>query len=134
MYFIKRLLHSGDPAGYSNDPPQMKLPAKQKPAARPPTDNQLPSQKSVSFADVTKETARQAPEDVHIAPTRRQPIAASNYKDRRILLRLKEGSSFFEKQPYQIRSVIFEKLTLDASLLVEITQREIPKLLHDISR
>ncbi|KAM3463150.1 hypothetical protein MY5147_009717 [Beauveria neobassiana] len=94
----------------------------QKPAARPPTDNQLPRQKSVSFADVTKAAARQAPGDVHIAPTRRQPMAASNYTDRRILLRLKEGSSFFEKQPYQIRSAIFEKLTLNAQDVQDITK------------
>ncbi|KAF1730614.1 hypothetical protein CRV24_008683 [Beauveria bassiana] len=122
LHHWNQFLHSGDSAGCSNDPPQMELPAKQKPAARPPTDNQLPRQKLVSFADVTKEAARQAPGDVHIAPTRRQPIAASNYTDRRILLRLKEGSSFFEKQPYQIRSAIFEKLTLNAQDVQDITK------------
>ncbi|KAM3454107.1 hypothetical protein NHJ6243_008969 [Beauveria neobassiana] len=100
LHHWNQFLHSGDTAGYSDDPPLMNLPVRQKPAARPPTDNQLPRQKSVSFADVTKAAARQAPGDVHIAPTRRQPMAASNYTDRRILLRLKEGSSFFEKQPY----------------------------------
>ncbi|KAJ6785853.1 hypothetical protein PWT90_08728 [Aphanocladium album] len=100
----------------------MKLPVRQRPAAGPPTNEQVPRQKSVSFADVAKEAARQAPGDIRIAPTRRQPIVASNYTDRRILLRLKEGSSFFEKEPYQIRSAIFEKLKLGAKDVQNITK------------
>ncbi len=68
LHHWNQFLHSGDTAGYRNGPPQMKLPAKQKPAAKPPTDNQLPRQKSVSFADVTKAAAQQAPGDVRIAP------------------------------------------------------------------
>ncbi|TQV90511.1 PDZ domain-containing protein [Cordyceps javanica] len=89
--------------------------------AEPPTDNQLPRQKSVSFADVTKAAARQAPGDVRIAPTRRQPVAASNYADRRILLRLKERSSFFEKNSFQIRLALKEKLALDTHDIQDIT-------------
>ncbi|KAM3470793.1 hypothetical protein MY5147_006199 [Beauveria neobassiana] len=69
-------------------------------AARPPTDDQASRRKTVSFADVTKAAAQQTPGDVRIASTRRQPVAARNYADRRILLRLKEGSSFFEKNSF----------------------------------
>ena len=122
LHHWNQFLHAGDTTGYSNDLPQMKLPVRQKPVAKPPTNEQMPYQKSVSFANVAKEAARQAPGDIHIAPTRRQPIAASNYTDRRILLRLKEGSNFFEKEPYQIRSAIFEKLKLGAQDVQNITR------------
>ncbi|OAA58361.1 hypothetical protein LEL_10891 [Akanthomyces lecanii RCEF 1005] len=123
LHHWNQFLHSGDTAGYSQDPPLMNLPVRNKPtAARPPTDNQLSRPKTVSFADVTQAASRQAPGDVHIAPARRQPIAASNYADRRILLRLKEGSSFFEKKPFQIRTAIFEKLTLGANDVQNITK------------
>ncbi len=123
LHHWNQFLHSGDTAGYSKDPPLMNLPVRNKPAAaRPPTDNQLPRPKTVSFADVTQAASRQAPGDVHIAPARRQPIAAINYTDRRILLRLKEGSSFFEKKPFQIRTAFFEKLTLGANDVQNITK------------
>lgn len=96
-----QFLHSGDTVGYSKVLPLTKLPVRNKPvAARPLTDNQLLRPKTVSFAEVTEAAARQTPGDVRITPARRQPIAASNYIDRRILLRLKDGSSFFEKKPF----------------------------------
>ncbi|OAA57839.1 reverse transcriptase [Akanthomyces lecanii RCEF 1005] len=116
--FTKSLLHHWNQFLHSGDTAVRNKPA----AARPPTDNQLPRPKTVSFADVTQAASRQAPGDVHIAPARRQPIAASNYADRRILLRLKEGSSFFEKKPFQIRTAIFEKLTLGANDVQNITK------------
>lgn len=123
LHHWNQFLHSGDTAGYSKDPPLMNLPVRQKQtAARPPTDNQLPRPKTVSFADVATAAARQTPGDVRIAPARRQPIAASNYTDRRILLRLKAGSSFFEKEPFQIRTAIYEKLTLGANDVQKITK------------
>ncbi|KAJ3499128.1 hypothetical protein NLG97_g581 [Lecanicillium saksenae] len=89
-------------------------------AARPPPDNRPPRTKTVSFADVTKAGADQAPGDVRIAPTRRQPIAASNYTNRRVLLRLKEGSSFFEKTSFQIRLALNEKLALTTQDIQDI--------------
>ncbi|TQV90166.1 hypothetical protein IF1G_11165 [Cordyceps javanica] len=123
LHHWNQFLHSGGTTGYSQDPPLMNLPVRNKPAAaRLPAHNQLPRSKTVSFADVTQAATRQAPGDVHVAPARRQLIAASNYTDRRILLRLKEGSSFFEKEPFQIRTAIFEKLTLAANDVQDITK------------
>ncbi len=79
LHHWNQFLHSGDTAGCSDDPPLMHLPVRQKPTARPPIVNQAPRPKSVSFADVTQAAARQAPGDVHVAPARKQPVAASNY-------------------------------------------------------
>ncbi|EGX92250.1 hypothetical protein CCM_03620 [Cordyceps militaris CM01] len=106
---------ANDFTGFSNAVPQPKLRPAEKPLAKLPTDSQTPRRKAVSFADVTKVAAQQAPGDVHIAPPRRQPIATNNYAGRRILLRLKEGSSFFEKNNFQIRLAHKEELTLDTS-------------------
>ncbi|TQV90123.1 endonuclease/reverse transcriptase [Cordyceps javanica] len=99
---------------------QPKLQPTQKPLAKLPQDSQAPRRKTVSFADVTRAAAQQAPGDVRIAPSRRQPIATNNYTDRRILLRLKEGSSFFEKNNFQIRLALKEKLALDTKDIQEI--------------
>ncbi|KGQ02481.1 Retrovirus-related Pol polyprotein from type-1 retrotransposable element R1 [Beauveria bassiana D1-5] len=115
-----QFLHSGEAAGFSNEMPQPKLQPAQKPLTKLPTDNQTARRKTVSFADVTKAAAQQAPGDVHIAPARRQPIATNNYTDRRILLRLKEGSSFFEKNNFQIRLALKEKLALDPQDIQDI--------------
>ncbi|KAF1732488.1 hypothetical protein CRV24_006376 [Beauveria bassiana] len=115
-----QFLHSGEAAGFSNEMPQPKLQPAQKPLTKLPTDNQTTRRKTVSFADVTKAAAQQAPGDVHIAPARRQPIATNNYTDRRILLRLKEGSSFFEKNNFQIRLALKEKLALDPQDIQDI--------------
>ncbi|KAM3549518.1 hypothetical protein ARSEF4850_008810, partial [Beauveria asiatica] len=115
-----QFLHSGEAAGFSNEMPQPKLQSAQKPLTKLPTDNQTARRKTVSFADVTKAAAQQAPGDVHIAPARRQPIATNNYTDRRILLRLKEGSSFFEKNNFQIRLALKEKLALDPQDIQDI--------------
>lgn len=115
-----QFLHSGEIVGSSSELSQPKLQTTRKPAAGPPTDDQASRRKTVSFADVTKAAAQQTPGDVRIAPTRRQPVAARNYADRRILLRLKEGSSFFEKNSFQIRLALKEKLALDARDIQDI--------------
>ncbi|KAM3462859.1 hypothetical protein MY5147_009760, partial [Beauveria neobassiana] len=115
-----QFLHSGEIVASSGELSQPKLQTTRKPAARPPTDDQASSRKTVSFADVTKAAAQQTPGDVRIAPTRRQPVAARNYADRRILLRLKEGSSFFEKNSFQIRLALKEKLALDTRDIQDI--------------
>ncbi|KAJ3478791.1 hypothetical protein NLG97_g8481 [Lecanicillium saksenae] len=107
-----QFLHSGGSTGYSINPPEPELQTTKTTAIRPAADEQPPRAKAVSFADITKAAAHQTPGDVRIAPKRRQPVAASNYTDRRVLLRLKDGSSFFEKEPYQIGRAILEKLTL----------------------
>ncbi len=87
LHHWNQFLHSGDTLGYSDDPPLMYLPVRQKPTARPPIDNQAPRPKSVSFADVTQAAARQAPGDVHVAPARKQPVAASNHALSRTVLK-----------------------------------------------
>jgi hypothetical protein len=115
-----QFLHSGETAGFSNAVPQPKLQPAQKPLAKLLIDSQTPRPKTVSFADVTKAAVQQAPGDVRIAPSRRQPIATNNYIDRRILLRLKKGSSFFEKNNFQIRLALKEKLALDTKDIQEI--------------
>ncbi|KAM3448846.1 hypothetical protein NHJ6243_010060, partial [Beauveria neobassiana] len=115
-----QFLHSGETAISSNAVAQPKLQPAQKPPAKLPQDSQAPRRKTVSFADVTRAAAQQAPGDVRIAPSRRQPIATNNYTDRRILLRLKEGSSFFEKNNFQIRLALKEKLALDTKDIQEI--------------
>ncbi|PMB67577.1 hypothetical protein BM221_007247 [Beauveria bassiana] len=115
-----QFLHSGEIVASSGELSQPKLQTTRKPAARPPTDDQASRRKTVSFADVTKAAAQQTPGDVRIAPTRRQPVAACNYADRRILLRLKEGSSFFEKNSFQIRLALKEKLALDTRDIQDI--------------
>ncbi|OAA34233.1 reverse transcriptase [Beauveria brongniartii RCEF 3172] len=115
-----QFLHSGEIVGSSGELSQPKSQTTRKPAAGPPTDDQASRQKTVSFADVTKAAAQQTPGDVRIAPTRRQPVASRNYTNRRILLRLKEGSSFFEKNSFQIRLALKEKLALDTRDIQDI--------------
>ncbi|XWX00432.1 hypothetical protein V2A60_008452 [Cordyceps javanica] len=78
--------------------------------------NRTARRKTVSFANITKVAAQQALGDVYIA----SPIATNNYIDRRILLRLKEGSSFFEKNNFQIRLALKEKLALDTQDIQDI--------------
>ncbi|EJP60827.1 uncharacterized protein BBA_10230 [Beauveria bassiana ARSEF 2860] len=92
-----QFLHSGEIVGSSGELSQPNLQTTRKPAAGPPTNDQASRRKTVSFADVTKAAAQQIPGDIRIAPTRRQPVAARNYADRRILLRLKEGSASLRK-------------------------------------
>ncbi|KAJ3495000.1 hypothetical protein NLG97_g3706 [Lecanicillium saksenae] len=117
---LRQFIHAGETIGPSKEIPPPKLQPTQKSTTRPHPDNQLPRQKPVSFADVTKAAAQQAPGDVRVAPIRRQPIAASNYPDRRILLRLKEGCSFFEKSSFQIRLALKDKLALDTKDIQDI--------------
>ncbi|KAJ3472514.1 hypothetical protein NLG97_g10926 [Lecanicillium saksenae] len=62
-----QFLHAGDTTDYSNEPPQMKLPVRQRPAAGPPTNEQIPRQKSVSFADVAKDVK---PPGIYVSPLR----------------------------------------------------------------
>lgn len=69
---------------------------------------------------MTKAAAKQTPGNVRIPATRRQPSTTNNYTDRRVLLRLKEGSSFFEKQSFQIRLAFQDKLALKPQDIHEI--------------
>ncbi|OAA58363.1 hypothetical protein LEL_10893 [Akanthomyces lecanii RCEF 1005] len=107
-----QFLHAGEAAGCSNQLPQPKLQPAQQPRTKPPTDKQTARRKT-------------PPRNRHQGtftspPARRQPIATSNYTDRRILLRLKEGSSFFEKNNFQIRLALKEKLALDPQDIQDI--------------
>lgn len=77
---------------------------------------------STGLCSITETAARQTLGDVYVAQTRKQPLAASNYTDGRILLRLTDRSSFFEKQPKEVRSAIFGKLTLSANDTQNITK------------
>ncbi|OAQ57276.1 reverse transcriptase [Pochonia chlamydosporia 170] len=67
--------------------------------------------KSVSFANIAEYASRQAPGDVHVQPHRRQNTTIADRTDRRVLLRLKNGSSFFEKG-LQIRLALKDKLAI----------------------
>ena len=115
-----QFLHAGETVESTSGLPQPKLQPAQKHATKPPTDSQALRPRAVSFADVTKAATQQKPGDVRIAPTRRQPIATSNYTDRRILLRLKQGSSFFEKKSFQIRLALKDKLALHTQDIQDI--------------
>ncbi|KAF5137873.1 hypothetical protein E5D57_001652 [Metarhizium anisopliae] len=77
--------------------------------------------KSVSFANIAKNASRQAPGDVHVHvhPHRRQNTTIADRTDRRVLLRLKSGSSFFEKG-LQIRLALKDKLAIASQDIQDI--------------
>ena len=120
LHYCNRFLQTGEAIGSANVLLQPKPQTSKTAEAKPPPMNQNPRRKAASFADVTKTASSQAPGDVRIAPTRRQPVATSNHTDRRILLRLKDGSSFFEKNSYQIRLALNERLALNTQDIQDI--------------
>ncbi|EFZ03294.1 Reverse transcriptase [Metarhizium robertsii ARSEF 23] len=85
------------------------------PAARENTR----TDKSVSFANIAKNASRQTPGDVHVHPHRRQNTTIADRTDRRVLLRLKSGSSFFEKG-LQIRLALKDKLAIASQDIQDI--------------
>ncbi|KID96614.1 reverse transcriptase, partial [Metarhizium majus ARSEF 297] len=85
------------------------------PAARENTR----TDKSVSFANIAKNASRQAPGNVHVHPHRRQNTTIADRTDRRVLLRLKSGSSFFEKG-LQIRLALKDKLAIASQDIQDI--------------
>lgn len=120
LHYCNRFLQTGEAIGPANVLLQPKPQTSKTAEAKPPLMNQNPRRKAASFADVTKTASSQAPGDVPIAPTRRHPVATSNHTDRRILLRLRDGSSFFEKNSYQIRLALNERLALNTQDIQDI--------------
>jgi len=120
LHYCNRFLQTGEAIGSASFLLQPKPQTSKTAEAKPPPINQNPRQKAASFADITKTASSQAPGDVRIAPTRRQPVATSNHTDRRILLRLRNGSSFFEKNSYQIRLALNDKLALNTQDIQDI--------------
>ncbi|OAQ57474.2 reverse transcriptase [Pochonia chlamydosporia 170] len=75
--------------------------------------------KLVSFDNIAENVSRQAPGDVHVQPHRRQNTTIADRTDRRVLLRLKSGSSFFEKG-LQIRLALKDKLAIASQDIQDI--------------
>ena len=122
LHYCNRFLQTGEASGLANVLLEPKTQTGKIAVAKPPPDNQKSCQKLASFADVTKTASSQAPGDVRIDRSRRQPVATSNHTGRRILLRLKDGSttSFFEKNSYQIRLALNNKLALNTQDIQDI--------------
>jgi hypothetical protein len=88
-------------------------------APAPTTRENSKTDNSASFANIAKNASRQAPGDVHVHPHRRHNITIADRSDRRVLLRLKSGSSFFEKG-LQIRLALKDKLAIASQDIQDI--------------
>ncbi|OAQ57818.1 reverse transcriptase [Pochonia chlamydosporia 170] len=75
--------------------------------------------KLVSFANIAENASRQAPGDVHGQPHCRQNTTIGDRTDRRVLLLLKSGSSFFQKG-LQIRLALKDKLAIASQDIQDI--------------
>jgi hypothetical protein len=116
-----RFVHAGEPSIPETRPTPAPSSLTQKDPTPPVTadrENARP-EKSVSFANIAKNASRQAPGDVHVHPHRRQNTIIADRTDRRVLLRLKSGSSFFEKG-LQIRLALKDKLAIASQDIQDI--------------
>ncbi|KID80961.1 hypothetical protein MGU_11637 [Metarhizium guizhouense ARSEF 977] len=106
--------------GNKNTPAPSSLTGTNKPTPPAPAAREnTRTDKSVSFANIAKNASRQAPGDVHVHPRRRQNTTIADRTDRRVLLRLKSGSSFFEKG-LQIRLALKDKLAITSQDIQDI--------------
>ncbi|KAF5121125.1 hypothetical protein E5D57_013461 [Metarhizium anisopliae] len=106
--------------GNKNTPAPSSLTGTNKPTPPAPAAREnTRSDKLVSFANIAKNASRQAPGDVHVHPHRRQTTTIADRNDRRVLLRLKSGSSFFEKG-LQIRLALKDKLAIASQDIQDI--------------